>query len=68
MKRQRSKQPVLPSPKPQVPDMACDFTDPLFLFVAGATVVSFLAMVLLTTSALSCICIMNGRLNRFTGK
>lgn len=48
--------------------MALDFTDPLFLFVACGTVIAFLAMVLLTTSVLSCICILNQRVKRFTGK
>lgn len=48
--------------------MALDFTDPFFITVAIGTVIAFLAMVLLTTSALSCICILNQRVKRFTRK
>lgn len=44
--------------------MALDFSDPFFLCVAGGTLLAFIALVIQTTSVLSCIHVLNGQVKR----
>lgn len=46
--------------------MALNFTDPFFICVAGGTLLALVALVIQTTSVLSCIHVLNGQVRRQT--
>lgn len=48
--------------------MALDFTDPMFLCLAGGAALGMLALIIQTLLTLSCIRVMNQRVKRFTRK
>lgn len=48
--------------------MALNFSDPFFLCIAGGTLLAFVALVIQTTSVLSCIHVLNGQVKRVRGR
>lgn len=48
--------------------MALNFSDPFFLCVAGGTLLAFVALVIQTTTVLSCIHVLNEQVKQVRGR